>query len=116
MVYMDIRTIKGRPGAANVVSSLRELLVRTDRRAHTHEWSGIMKHVFTKMSLAYLIRFIIVGEKKLELDVIVHVKTRFARHDDGLTGTVWIKLLVQEAFEEIWAGSASLALGTNTCS
>ena len=56
--YMDIRTIKGRPGAANVVSSLRELLMRTKWYAHTHGGPGIMKHVFTKVSLAHLIRFI----------------------------------------------------------
>ena len=69
----------------------------------------MMKHVFTQMSLAYLIRFITRGEKKPELDVNVHVKTRFAGHDDDLAGTVWskkgalsAKLLVQEAFEEFW--------------
>ena len=70
----------------------------------------------------YLIRFIIAGEKKLELDVNAHVKTRFARHDGDLTGTVWskkgarsTKLLVQEAFEECWTNITG-AIGTHTCS
>ena len=73
-----------------------------------------MKYVFTKMSLAHLIRFITGGEKKLELDVNVHVQTRFSRHDDNPAGTVWskkdawsTKLLVQEAFEEFWTSTTS---------
>ena len=36
MAYMDIRTSKGRPGAAKMVSSVRELLMRTT--GHTHTW------------------------------------------------------------------------------
>ena len=36
MAYMDIRTTKGRLGVANVVSSLRELLMRTEVYAHAH--------------------------------------------------------------------------------
>ena len=62
--------------------------------------------------MAYLICFITGGEKELQLDVNVHVKTRFTTRMVGspdLVGTVWSKknsrstnLLVQEAFEEFW--------------
>ena len=111
LAYMDIRTIKGRPGAVDVVRSVQQLVMRTEGYAHTHGWSGIMRHVFTKMSLAHLIRSITGGERKLELDVNVHVETRFGTRakDLDLDGTVWskknarsTKLMVQEAFEDFW--------------
>ena len=112
LAYMDTRTVKGRPRAVDVVNSVQQLVMRTEGVAYTHGWSGIMKHVFTKMSLAHLIRSITGGERKLELDVNVHVKTRFVGNrarDPDLAGTVWsmrnarsTKLMVQEAFEEFW--------------
>ena len=71
-----------------------------------------MKHVFTKMSLAHLTRSITGGERKLQLDVNVHVRTRLASRNAGspdLVGTIRsnktassTKLLVHETFEEFW--------------
>ena len=36
MEYMDTRTIKNRPGARNLVTALRESLMRTEGYSHTH--------------------------------------------------------------------------------